>query len=638
MQFRLLGNLEIDSGDGRAVPLAPKLRTILSILLILNNQNVPVSRLIDELWPTDPPTTVVATIQTYVYQLRKVLESRTFAREKGPSLVTETSGYRLNVPAESIDSYVFERCFREGRQAFEAGDFERSARALGAGLSLWRSSAFSDVAMGPRLEAYSTQLEEARLQAIELRVDAKSELGQHQEVVRELKALTIAHPLHEGFHAKLMVALYRLGRRHESLDAYARLRLNLVELLGVEPTATTQRLHRALLAADNSIDEFLGDSPAPPVVQVSPAQLPADIPDFTGRAALLARTERLLLDADGGTATNVTVLTGRVGVGKTAFAVRLAHRLKRRFPDGQFYASLTDENGDPVDPGKLLGNFLSSIGFTPEQIPAAMEARGQLFRSWCADRGVLVVLDGALSEREVRPLVPGGAQCAVLVSSCLSLRGLSGARVVEVEPLSPAEAVELLGRIVGTRWSDGDLPALRTIVDKCECLPLALRAVGSRLSAPAHVSLEVCADRLIDGHRRLSELRSGDLDLRARLAHGYRQLTTTTRSRLAALSREMSSAFTSCDAAARLGCGVLQAEAALFEASDVRLLLPAGQDDNGNMLFRIPDVVRICVVEESDDEPLPERGGRQGNRFVVDHPDAAGPTGYQVTRPVGVVT
>lgn len=638
MQFRLLGNLEIESGDGRIVPLAPKLRTILSLLLTLNNQTVPVSRLIDELWPDEPPTTVVATIQTYVYQLRKILESRKFAKEKVPSLVTETSGYRLNVLPESIDSHVFERCFREGRLAFEAGDFERSARALHAGLSLWRSSAFADVTMGPRLEAYATQLEEARLQAIELRVDAKTELGQHQEVVRELKALTIAHPLHEGFQAKLMLALYRLGRRHESLDTYARLRTNLVEALGVEPTAATQRLHRALLAADDSVDEFLGAPRASSAaVHVHPAQLPADIPDFTGRTALLARTERLVLDCVDDTATNITVLTGRTGVGKTAFAVRLAHRLKRRFPDGQFYASLTDDNGEPADPRRLLGDFLRSLGFTPEQIPDTLEARSQLFRSWSADRGVLMVLDDALSEREARPLVPGGAHCAVLVSSCQSLPGLSGARVVEVDPLSPNEAVELLGRIVGRRWNDGDLPTLHTIVDKCECLPLALRAIGSRLCAPTHVSLEACAARLVDRHRRLSELRSGDLDLRARLARGRRQLTPATRGCLAPLSRETSTTFTSREAADILRCSTVQAEVALLEASQIRLVLPVGENGDGDMLFRIPDVVRIYFMEESGRGPLPERGGHRG-MHVTEGSRSATTSAYWPTRTVGAAT
>src|SRR5690348_8376446 len=145
MQFRLLGGLDVSTGGEERIMLPPKLRTIMAMLLILHDQVVPTSQFIDEIWLGDPPVTVVATMQTYIYQLRKLLGIGESGHEQGIALLTEPSGYQLQVAPERIDVPVFERCFQAGQKAFAEGDYTRAANSLESALSLWRSQALADV-------------------------------------------------------------------------------------------------------------------------------------------------------------------------------------------------------------------------------------------------------------------------------------------------------------------------------------------------------------------------------------------------------------------------------------------------------------------------------------------------------------
>ncbi|MGW3186214.1 BTAD domain-containing putative transcriptional regulator [Kitasatospora sp. NPDC001119] len=606
MHFRLLGNLEVATGRSGSILLPPKLRTILAMLLISEARTVPVDRLIDELWLDRPPTTAMATIQTYIYQLRKALNGGKQIEGDAIALVTDTSGYALITPPETVDAHAFQSHFEEGRRKLEAENYRQAASELNQALSLWRSSVLADVPKGPLLESYSVRLEEARLQATELYFEARIGLGQYRDVIPELKALTVSDPLNEGIHARLMIALHHAGRRHEALDVYGRLRSALKSDLGLEPSAPVQQLHLALLSGDLTIEQPLSGPPDRAVARTIPTQLPPDISDFTGREAILSQIDRALFPIDGDTAPKVVSVTGMPGVGKSALIVHLAHRLRRRFPDGQFFACLTGASlsGEctPTEPFSILGGFLQAIGFAQDQIPGELDSRITLFRNWCADRRALFVLDDSDSEAQVRPLIPSGADCAVLISSHAPLHGLSGSRSFELEPLTADDAVELLSRVSGQRWSQDDRAIARTVAKLCDYLPITVRAIGSRLMMPQRMSLNGAAIRLADCRRRMATIVSGDMNLWTRLERSYRRLQDHDRQALLNLSASGRPKFLASEAAALLDLKLVTVESLLERLHDARFLVPSASDDGSEISYRLMETVRLFLLERREEE------------------------------------
>ncbi|MBB6174236.1 DNA-binding SARP family transcriptional activator/predicted ATPase [Nocardiopsis mwathae] len=605
LKFRLLGNLQVVDGQKNFL-LPPKLRTILAQLLISRGQTVPVEKFIEELWLDQPPATVSATMQTYIYQLRKILGAGGEAGKGYASLVTDSSGYALRTAPEDVDVHLFESRFTAGKLAFESAEYANAVESFEEAVAVWRSSALADVPRGPFLEAYAVRLEEARMQAIELRIEAYLRLGRHLDVLPELKALTLNHPLHEELHAKLMLALHRSGRRPEALDAYQHLRHGLADELGLDPSPSVQRLHRALLAGDPDLDhERAVDRIAVPAVN-APAQLPPDIAEFCGREDELAHLEQCCGRSGGDSTPRLVALSGMAGVGKTALALRLAHRLRRRYPDGQFFACFTagriDSCDHSVDPHEVIGSFLGGAGFTPDQIPGNLAGRSQLFRSWCADRRVLIVLDDVHSEEQVRPLLPGNPECAVIVSGRSPLYGLGGARLVEVEPMPPEDAVELMSIVAGSYWTAHERTTARRVAELCDHLPVAVRAIGSKLAVLPCLSLDGVVIRLADRRHRLNELRVGNTDLCHRLEWSYARLGTDARHTLHLLSRMVSVTFTAAEAAPVLGLPVVAAEAALTRLYDSRFLLASFDNTSGATRYRLLDLVRLFALEHGEEE------------------------------------
>src|SRR5256714_1469762 len=278
MEFRILGPMEGTAETGDVTPTAPKVRQVLALLLLRCNGLVQTGEFIDELWGECPPRSALSTLQTYIYKLRKVLLDETpggGAHGSEEMLRTKPSGYILKVLRDSVDVGRFERRAEEGAQALEENEPERAAAALSQALTVWRGPALADVSAGELLGAYATRLEESRMRALELRIEADLQLGRHHSIVGELKMLTATHRLHEGLHAKLMLALHRSGRRYEALNVYRQLREVLIEDLGLEPSPALNRIHRALLASDPALDAKPREKAAVP--PVPPATAPTAV-------------------------------------------------------------------------------------------------------------------------------------------------------------------------------------------------------------------------------------------------------------------------------------------------------------------------------------------------------------------------
>ncbi|MFJ9153334.1 BTAD domain-containing putative transcriptional regulator [Streptomyces sp. NPDC102270] len=254
IRISLLGPLEINHNPrrenaGSLQVTAIKLRQVLSMLAVNADTVVSTEQLIDELWPYGPPRTVKTIVQTYVYQLRKLFSSGLPASPDESLLVTRPGGYLLAVPRQNVDTFEFQRLVEAGRSALTAGQGDCAARHLREALSLWRGPLPTDIVQGPFLHGLAALLEEQRLEAVSLRIEADLANNRHREIVGELRSLVATHQLHESFHVRLMQALHRCGRRGEALTAYHQLRRILDDELGLEPSPEAKRLHHEILAS-----------------------------------------------------------------------------------------------------------------------------------------------------------------------------------------------------------------------------------------------------------------------------------------------------------------------------------------------------------------------------------------------------
>ena len=246
MRFRILGPLEVVDRDAALALGGAKQRAVLAILLIHRVEVLSSERLIDELWGERPPATAAKTLQGYVSHLRKALG--------GGLLQTRGRGYQLALAPGQLDVDEFERLAAEGRRALSEGDPASAAERLREALGVWRGPALVDFAYEAFAQAEIARLEEARLAALEDRVDADLALGHHAQVVGALEPLISEHPYRERLRAQLMLALYRCDRQADALQAYQNARHALVEELGIEPGRALQDLEREILMQDPTLE------------------------------------------------------------------------------------------------------------------------------------------------------------------------------------------------------------------------------------------------------------------------------------------------------------------------------------------------------------------------------------------------
>jgi DNA-binding SARP family transcriptional activator len=587
MEFRLLGPVGVWV-DGRAVRLGGRReRTMLAVLLLAAGRLVPVEKIIDAVWGDAPPVTARRQVHNATSELRRVL---------GGLLVTREPGYLLAIEPAAVDLRVFESGVAAARAEVAAGRLAEAVAGFRSALRLWRGPALSGV---NGLAGEAAQLDEQRLSVLAELLDAELATGRHADLVRELSALVDEHPLRERFAAQLMLALYRCGRVPEALRVYQRARRALADGLGLEPRPELRRLEAAMLAGDPRLDL------APQVIPAAavPCLLPADVADFTGRDGEVELLCDALVSADR-PAVVVSAVAGRGGVGKTALAVHVAHRLADAFPDGQLYVNL--HNGQTA-PGEVLGRFLRGLGVDGTAIPQDVDERAELYRARLAGRRVLVLLDNAGGEAQVEPLLPGSAGNAVLVTSRARLGGLAGARLVELDVLDHEQALLLLGRIVGPARVAAEPDAAGELVSLCARLPLAVRIAGARLAARPHWLIADLVTRLSDERHRLDELSHGGLAVRASLELSFHGLDADARTLFRRLGLLDAPDFAGWVGAALLDVAVDRGVELAERLVDARLLEVVGRDACGLTRFRFHDLVRGYARERAGEESAEAR-------------------------------
>ncbi|MGH8929851.1 MAG: tetratricopeptide repeat protein [Egibacteraceae bacterium] len=591
MEIRILGPLEIEIG-GRQVRLGPQQGVVFAALLLEAGRVVQRSRLIERLWGDPAPEGAAITLRSHVLHLRKILEPEREAGARFAVLVAEgtgeAAGYVLRICPEQVDALQFERLVEEARSALAANDPHNAVERARAALALWRGPALADVADRAFAVREIRRLEGLRRAAQQTKIEAALALGQHAEVVGELEGLVTREPYDEGLRGQFALALYRNGRQEEA----ARTCQEGLELLldqGLDSSRLRARQRDVLRQAPE-----LDWAPARPA---RPFQLPPDIAEFTGREVELAalRAHLTLTGVGPDPTLAVSAIDGKPGIGKSALAIHLAHELAPRFDDGVLYANLRGAEPQRLAPIQVLGQFLRALGVPDGDIPADLQTASALYRTLLAGKRVLVVLDNAADAGQVRPLLPGGHGCAVLITSRSPLVDLEGVGPLSLTVLGEDEAVELLGRLGGRRRIEREPAEARVVARQCGLLPLAVRIAGARLRARPAWPVAALANRLADERRRLGELQVGDLAVRANFQLSYGILAPTEARTFRLLGLLEGPDATPGVAAALVEITVPEVEAILERLVDAQLLETPSPDR-----YRFHDLLRLFARERAE--------------------------------------
>ncbi|MBC6447383.1 AfsR/SARP family transcriptional regulator [Actinokineospora xionganensis] len=598
MGLRILGPLELVAGGSSFKIGGPRDRIVLATLALRVNRVTSVEQLMDAVWGESPPSTARGQIQGCISGLRKL-----FCDAGRPEAIkTRSSGYLLVLPDTELDSEAFAKAVRTAHGQAADGKAAEAAATLRDALDLWRGPALDGV-QSDVVRRAASPLDELRLAAIEERTRLDLELGRHEELTADLRALIVEHPLRERLYGFLMLALYRSGRQAEALEVFRRARSTLIAELGIEPCQELRDVERAVLNRAPALD-LPARAEQPPAAagekqRTSPRQLPSSIADFIGRGEHLAEIRRVLSAARHSAtpryAVPIIAISGRGGVGKSTLALRVAHELGEDFPDGHLYADLQGLVGDDRTT-VLLARFLRGLGLSGSAIPDDQAERAETFRSRLAGKRLLLVLDGVTSEQQVSPLLPGSPSCAVIVTSRVRLSGLSGANWIDLDAFDNDTSMELLGKIVGPDRLAAEPAAADELARYCGGLPLALRIAGARLASRPRWPITELTRRLKNEVGRLDEFSHHGLELRSSIGLAYRSLPDGAKRlfRLLALMRVPS--LPGWTAAALLDTDLARAEDMLERLVDAQML-DMVHGPSGDIRYRFHDLIRVYARE-----------------------------------------
>jgi DNA-binding SARP family transcriptional activator len=597
LRVSVLGSLRVERDD-EPIRLGPQQVALLAVLLIEIGRPVPARRLVQLLWDTAQPDGAGPTLRSHVSHLRRALAPRRADTGRPDGVVTTVgtgaaTGYRLDLRPDQIDAHRFERGCAEGRELLAAGETTRAAAVFDDALALWHGPAYADVAERAFARPEVSRLAAIRRAARHTRAEALLALGRFSEVVGELTGAVADEPYDEGPRRLLALALYHEHRVDEAAslcrDGLVLLRdrgIDSPELAELQRTILRRtvpaRSHRAVSIIDG----------VPPPCLLPPAQA-----RFVGRRDDADAAQQLLSDPR--IRPTTVLVTGPAGVGKTTFAIRVAHAVAAQFPGGQLYANLHE----PVDPAALLGGFLRALGVRSAAVPTDPADRVHLYRTVLARRRVLVVLDDVANTAHIRHLLPNGQGCATIVTSRTSLADLEGVRTT-LGILNGDEALQLLREMIGGSRIDADPGAARAIIRHCDHLPLAVWVAGARLAARPHWSLGAMAERLADEHRRLDLLTVGDVAVRASIELTYQSLPPQARHALRLLGSIRAREFAPWLLAALMDVALAKAEQIFDDLIEVHLL-EAAPVDAGGVRYRMHDLIRLFAHERAVAEDSP---------------------------------
>lgn len=589
-EIKVLGPVAVQGPHGLALLSGTRQKCLVALLALGNGRPLGKARLVDAMWGEDPPRTAIRTLHSHVARVRQALADCGLPG----LLVTQGQSYVFTAPRDAVDAFRFEAHVLAARRHLGAGEHTAAIARLRAGLELWQGEALGDAAPAGWAEAEVARLNEAKLGATEELWEAELASGHYLAAAGELSRLCAENPLRERLAGLYMLALYRCGRHADALEAYHRFRGDLADELGIDPSPELQQRFTAMLRHDPSL--------ATPTAGSIPAQLPATVGHFTGRADALSRLDAAV-QPDAGH--RFAVVSGQAGIGKTALAVDWAHRVASRFTAGQLVIDLRGHDPDAaLSPAEALGHLVRGLGVTANRVPVQLEDLQTLYRSLTSGKPILVVLDNAGSVDQVLPLVPSTDTGFLLITSRQRLAALAAYHAVTFIPLDALatdDAKTLLRKVAGADRVDREPEAAQTIAGLCGGLPLALRIAAARLVAEPEKPLGQLAGDLAAGNA-LDELSvPGDTrSVRTVFASAYRALQPATAKLFRRLGWHPGSSFDAHVAAAITGMEVGEARAGLAGLAAEHLIVPEGER------YRFHDLLRLYATEcARRDEPAP---------------------------------
>ncbi|GIF26522.1 DNA-binding SARP family transcriptional activator/tetratricopeptide (TPR) repeat protein [Actinoplanes tereljensis] len=570
VRFTVLGPVRLWVGDAEVDPGAPKQVALLAMLLVAGGRPVGLAELVAALWGSEPPASAVNIVHRFVGALRRLIEPELPARATGRWLLASAGGYRIDAGPDSLDLLRFRDL---GRQA-------RYAEAL----DLWQGPAGAGLPASVRTEPSVAALNLEHATVAKAAADAALTTG--TDAARLLpgvgRAADLA-PFDEPLQARFIRLLRAAGRPGDAQARFWTVADRLAGEFGLDPGPE-------LTAA-------LGDA-------ATPAQLPADLPAFAGRAAELARAMSLLDTGQAPPAVLITAIGGMAGVGKTALAVHWAHRVADRFPDGQLYVNLRgfDPQSAPVEPAEALRGLLRTLDAGPGDQGAGLAELSARFRTRTAGRRMLLVLDNARDEKQVRPLLPASPSCLVIVTSRNLLGGLvaaDGAIPLPLDRLGDRESRDLLIRRLGADRAGAEPDAVAEIVARCAGLPLALSIVAARAALHPSFPLDALAEELRAAHGSLEAFAGAEtaVDARAVFSWSYRALTPAAARLFRLLGVHPGPDLSAPAAASVAGLPADRVRPLLRELVRAQLLTESAPGR-----FGFHDLLRAYAIELADDE------------------------------------
>nr|WP_308036045.1 BTAD domain-containing putative transcriptional regulator [Streptomyces olivaceus] len=621
-EFRILGPLAVRARGRELTVSSPKQRVLLASLLLRADQVVTSDDLIRRLWDDQPPRDTRAALHVHTTRLRALLRESLDLGDR-PVIETHPGGYRLAIDPAALDLVRYRRAVEEARAARGKGDTARELAALERALGEWCGDPFETVPSASLQTEVVPQLAEERLTLVERRFALLLDLGGSADILPQLRALVTEQPVRERLREYLMRALHRTGQVAAALEEYRDYYRMLDRELGVTPGQELQALHRQLLAETGELHapgtrtagggagaahEFRRPAGVQPInpsaLWVVQRQLPPEATHFVGRQELLEELVAALTPRQRA-AVPLVGLVGPPGIGKTALALRAAHRLSSAYPDGQWYVRLQDARGRARSLHDVVAELLRSSGADVSGLPTERHQLTGVLRSRLAGRRVLVVIDDVNDSEQVPDLLPGSPSCAVLAlhrEYQSDLVAVYGARSFLLNLLSQKESEEVITAVLGRAPETLCSTAVAELAELCGRLPLALRIAAGHLAGRPWRSVESFVEALREGDP-LELLALGDSPataVRAAFSVAYKALPALSRRFFRLLGVVGDMAFTARTAAQLADCEPQVADQLLDKLAAAQLIEVLSQDT-----YRFHSLIALYAAERGVEEDGP---------------------------------